>query len=261
MTASLAFEWVTRLIGLTVMLQSIELLQLRRVWRAGGRFDWQLVGQEFSTAPRWVRAALGVLLGESGFGPLLTTRLLVAAYTLGTGATGGLSVLLLTTALIAIRWRGTFNGASDSMTLLILLALTVSAALPEVELLRLAALLHIAIQTLLSYFIGGLVKVRGPRWRSGAVLNDFLSSSRYSVPPLATKLSRRSGLMRAAAWFLMAFELAAPLTLSSPTLCIGYLSAAFGFHLLNVWLFGLNRFFWAWISAFPAVYFASTLFG
>ena len=34
---------------------------------------------------------------------------------------------------------------------------------------------------------------------------------------------------------------------------------ALGFHLANVYAFGLNRFLFAWLAAYPALYYCSSL--
>ena len=41
--------------------------------------------------------------------------------------------------------------------------------------------------------------------------------------------------------------------------CAGILVAAIGFHLVNFYAFGLNRFLFAWAAAYPALYFCSGL--
>ena len=51
----------------------------------------------------------------------------------------------------------------------------------------------------------------------------------------------------------MLFELAFPLALASlATLALALVGAAC-FHLANAFLFGLNRFFWTWIAAYPSL--------
>ena len=51
----------------------------------------------------------------------------------------------------------------------------------------------------------------------------------------------------------MLFELAFPLTvLSRPALLAGLAVAAL-FHGANACLFGLNRFFWIWLCAYPSL--------
>ena len=51
----------------------------------------------------------------------------------------------------------------------------------------------------------------------------------------------------------MGFELLFPLCLlTQPTLIVG-LGIAATFHFANACLFGLNRFFWIWLAAYPSL--------
>ena len=51
----------------------------------------------------------------------------------------------------------------------------------------------------------------------------------------------------------MLFELAFPLTLLTQTTLIMGLAVAATFHFANAGLFGLNRFFWIWLAAYPSI--------
>jgi hypothetical protein len=116
------------------------------------------------------------------------------------------------------------------------------------------ALGWIAIQTLLSYVMAGLVKVRAPAWRHGEALSAFLSSPRYAAPLASRRLASSKSVMRFASLGVIGFELSAGLVLFVPEpVVLGWLGLAATFHLVNAWVFGLNRFFFAWLAAYPAV--------
>ena len=54
-------------------------------------------------------------------------------------------------------------------------------------------------------------------------------------------------------WAVMMFELAFPIALmAQETLMVALVIAAV-FHLGNAFLFGLNRFFWVWLAAYPSI--------
>jgi hypothetical protein len=54
-------------------------------------------------------------------------------------------------------------------------------------------------------------------------------------------------------WAVISFELLFPLALLTHlTLIIGLAIAAI-FHFANACLFGLNRFFWIWLAAYPSI--------
>ncbi len=54
-------------------------------------------------------------------------------------------------------------------------------------------------------------------------------------------------------WAILVFELAFPLAFASPIACTVLLCMGAAFHVANAITFGLNRFLWAWIAAYPAL--------
>jgi hypothetical protein len=159
--------------------------------------------------------------------------------------------------LSAVRWRGTFNGGADTLTLIVLGSLAVGLGAAPGSALARGALWFVALQVVLSYFVAGIVKLRRAEWWRGRALARFLGESAYDVPQRWRAWSRYPALMGVGAWALMLFEVSFPLALRDPAWCRWYLLAAFAFHLLNFAVFGLNRFVWAWLAAYPALYVCS----
>lgn len=158
----------------------------------------------------------------------------------------GLSLLILK------RFQGPYNGGSDRMGLLALWCLTLSRLAPTPALAELA-FGYLGLQLMLSYFISGGVKIVNAEWRSGRALADVFRFSAYPVSEHLRRLADRPRLLRAMSWAVMLFELAFPLTLlSRESLMVGLVVAG-TFHLANACLFGLNRFFWTWLSVYPAI--------
>ena len=248
-----------RLLGLAVVLQSVELLQIRRTFSPGGIWTWEVLQDDLRAFPAPLRALLGPLLRPFGFTVVVGLRLVAAALLAATATPAALPVLLAAQVLVGLRWRGAFNGGSDAMTLVVLLGLCVAAVAPEIPLVQRGALLHIALQAALSYFVAGVVKLRGRRWRDGTALFEFVRCARYQVPATAQRWLARRPVAVAASWSVMLFDTAFPLALLHPTACHVALALALLFHLANVWLFGLNRFLFAWASAWPAVWYAAAL--
>lgn len=189
------------------------------------------------------------------FAPRLILSALLLAASLGVP---GLDPAVLTLALVANHlfilphFNGPYNGGADRMSLLILLCLTGAFALPEPRW-RELAFGYLGMQLLLSYFMAGWVKVVNAAWRSGRALRDVFLFSAYPAGENLRRWADRPRLLFAAGWAVIAFELAFPLTiLSRPALLLG-LSIAALFHGANACLFGLNRFFWIWICAYPSI--------
>jgi hypothetical protein len=215
--------WVGRLISFAAILQTIELFWVP-AW------SWDCLRLEI---PR----VLHPLLKSNRL--LLTVRLLAAIGALLFGEPVFIAILLFSTWAIAIRWRGTFNGGSDAMTFLILAAWLLAACVPQLES---VCLLYVAIQLVLSYFVAGIAKIFNPQWRNGEALTYFFAQSGFNI-------SRGTSL--GLSWILIAIECLFPFAFYAPTL---FVITAITFHVANVYIFGLNRFFFAWLAAYPALF-------
>ena len=214
-----------RLISVAVLLQTFELYWIRP-WK------WEIIEGEI---PLILKPFLKSNL------ILLTLRLLAAAGALIYPNPIVIAILLLTSWALAIRWRGTFNGGSDAMTFLILSAWLVAAIVPRFES---VCLLYIAIQLILSYFVAGIVKIMSPQWRSGQALTYFFHQYGFQVSTMTAFIL---------SWGVITVECLFPFAVFAPTAFVGIVII---FHLANVYIFGLNRFFFAWLAAYPALFLA-----
>lgn len=160
--------------------------------------------------------------------------------------------LVISQFLLCLRWRGNFNGGSDHMSLIVLIT-TGLALLPMSHKISEGAFLYLGVQSTLSYFISGWIKIKKRNWREGKALTEFLKQSIYKPGPLEKKISSHSGFSQILSWFTMIFEMSIVLALFFPNVLMAYLALAACFHLANFYFFGLNRFFWVWISTYPAV--------
>ena len=155
------------------------------------------------------------------------------------------------------RFDGPYNGGSDKMVLLVLTCLLVAHWAPAFGG---VALGYLAVQLTLSYLVSGWVKLRSAEWRHGNALAAVFMYSAYPTSEALRSLARRRTLMKYASLGVIAFEVLFAFSLMHPASLFFALSLAFVFHLANAVLFGLNRFVWAWLSAFPAlVWFQSEL--
>jgi hypothetical protein len=191
------------------------------------------------------------------FVPRLILSVLLLATSLGAQAPG-MNPALLTLALVVNQlfilpfFNGPYNGGADRMSLLVLVSLACALNLPNLAWQELA-FGYLGMQLLLSYFMAGWVKIRNAEWRSGKALKDVFLFSAYPAGENIRMWADHPRLLFCAGWAVMIFELAFPLAfLSRPTLVAGLAVAAL-FHGANACLFGLNRFFWIWICAYPSI--------
>jgi len=243
-----ALAWTQRLILFATFWQALELILIRQYF--GNNSVWPAHDLRsklhFFFKPRIFLALLGLQLIACLAGLIYPSALFVI-------------FVLFTTLIASLRFRGTFNGGSDSMTVLILVCLSIAKLSDGWPRLQQACLAYIAFQLILSYFVAGLAKVRKMSWRSGQALKELLCYSHYIVPTRLQKILQRPGLSRALALMTLGFELLFPLVLIHPMICLSGIALGFLFHAFNVWALGLNRFLFAWISGYPALLYCCAL--
>lgn len=169
--------------------------------------------------------------------------------------------LELVIALLVIVWwttqiyKGRFNGGSDSMTATLLVGLLFYCWSPDDESYIKMALWWIALQSVLSYWISGWIKIKDSHWRKGSALIFFSLVEGYNPNPFLKQLKKAPTLSLVLCWLTIIFELSAPLVLFSKTFALMFVSIGILFHFIIFLAFGLNRFFWIWISTYPALLF------
>lgn len=257
MSLAAALLWTERLLGLALLLQTVELLQLRRHFSDQGLWAWPVLAVEHRELPVPLRAIFGLLLPERAFLGLLWVRTALSlALILGFGVVA--PALLVTQLAIGARFRGTFNGGSDYMSVVVLLG--VSGATYFDGAVAKACLGYVCVQLVFSYFIAGVIKLARPSWRGGSGLARLLGSNRYGTPTWVARAAIRPALGRLASWAVLVFECSFPLALLGSRVATAYLLVGALFHAGNVLAFGLNRFFFAWLAAYPALlYFSAEL--
>lgn len=257
--ADTALTWVARGTGLGLVVQSVELWSIRDRLADSGVWRWPLLRSEHDALPAPLRWLFLLLLPYRPFIALVVLRALASGWMLAGGTVALAPLLLVAQVAICVRFRGTFNGGSDYMSVVLLLALSLAVTPSFTR----AALAYVAVQTTLSYGIAGLVKIKSREWRDGRALQGFLTlaARRHGAPHAITDdltTPRRSQLLALA---IIGFECSFPLAWLDPRACAAYLAIGLAFHVANSVVFGLNRFFLAWAAAYPAVLYCSQLLG
>lgn len=162
------------------------------------------------------------------------------------------ALLLLLGVAALYRFHGPYNGGSDRMSLLLLFCLLLSHVAPTLYWQEIAVG-YLAVQLVMSYAISGWVKLSNPDWRSGRALQDIFDYSAYPVSESLRSLAKQPALMHGLSWTLLLFEILFPLALLNATGLQAVLAVAALFHLVNGCVFGLNRFLWIWIAAYPCL--------
>lgn len=227
------------------------------MWEINGIFDWSIIREDFSI---FLKKILDKVFAEKFFRALLILNILSASLLILIGPSLLILLPFLTSILLFFRFRGVTNGGSDYMTFLILFACVVHLLFPNSAMLAQVVLWYIGIQTMLSYTVAGFVKVVNSDWRNGDFLKKLLSETNYSIPQGIHYVSTKTTVLKLASWLVILFECSFPIMLLSRYLFFFYLAFAICFHLLNYFVLGLNRFVFAWLAAYPALYYLSFRF-
>jgi hypothetical protein len=223
-----AVTWTARLFALSWLLQALELWRSRHDLRV--LFPWSIVRRDY-----------GLQLTDRAWPWLIALQAVLAPALLTTQPV--FPWLALAVALLqAARFRGSYNGGSDAMTLVVLLGLALARTFsPQL------GLAYITAQLVLSYFLAGVFKLRDPAWRDGSALPRLLAAPQYRTTPLSIPMARLAG------YAVITFECTFPLALLDAATAWAFMLAGITFHVLNARVLGLNRFLWAWLAAYPAL--------
>lgn len=154
-----------------------------------------------------------------------------------------------------VYFEGLYNGGSTSMSHQVAIALSVGSILQYFNQPITIVLYYIGVQAVLSYWVAGLVKLIEPGWRHGQTLAQILLYSTYQIPPCIKKLANKKSFMLLASWMTILIEVSFPVYLFNTKALVIVLFFMFVFHLTNAIIFGINRFIFAWLTTYPAIYF------
>jgi hypothetical protein len=256
-TLDIALVWTERAIALAVLLQVLELVQCRAAFSDSGVWRWAVLRGEHQALPAPLRGLFALVLPYPRFVVLLAMQSAFAVL-LALGMSASAVFLFFAQVAVCVRFRGTFNGGSDYLTVLILMALSFAWLCgAQSAIAGKAALAYVAVQLTLSYFIAGLAKLKEGAWRSGEALRSFVSSTQYGAPPFVRRCLDGRRRCQLLSWAVLLFECGFPVAWLSPRACLPLLAVGFVFHIGNSVVFGLNRFLFAWSAAYPALFFTS----
>lgn len=254
---STAIRGFELLLGLSLLLQTFEYLRLSHLDQVG---NWEI--QRLEIPSLRVRLLLDRLFQARVYKGLLWTRCFLSLVLMAGNAELGVSIaLFLLAVLLLLRWRGAFNGGSDFMTLVGLTGLLLAhglTAFTESATAWQLAFWYVTLQSLGSYFVSGWIKLMRPEWRSGRALTVFLDHAVHGPLP-ANSVFRSPKVALVCSWSFILWEGLFPLALWSLHVAAMFCGLAAVFHFLVFWFFGLNRFFWAWLSTFPAILYCASL--
>lgn len=253
------YQVTTFLLSIGIIILTLEELCVWPVFQSNGLLSWKvsrLIDKWYARG--WVSRVLNCFLNDRSFLFSLYLRLVVSFALLITSFLGIISPILLSLdlvllALVAIRSPYGLDG-SYQMFLMVLLGLSLGSCLGTSSPQGIFCIWFIAAQLTLSYFISGIVKLFSPFWRKGYALNMVFGTKIYGHALMYRVITMNTAICCALCWTVIAFEtLFFSVFLVDPQYVFFFLGAGFLFHLANAVFMGLNSFFWAFLSAYPAL--------
>jgi hypothetical protein len=247
-----------RLLAVFALVQGMEFLFLNNAFGDKGIWKAQDLAEDYGAASSLLRKCASFLLRAKVFTATNLLRVAIAASVLWSPSAVGLSALLFCHVHTLIRCRGTFNGGSDSMFLYVCLGAMLGLAFPTDPMIPKVAVWLISLNLIYSYVKAGLLKVSKTSWRNGQALQLFMTSPIYQSTAGVSDLASSALVMKISSWTLILFEILFPLSLINQKVGMTFLCLGAIFHLANAFAFGLNRFLFAWISAYPALLYCAS---
>lgn len=244
-----------RLLSLTLLIQAAEILILSRRSDFKNIWSFKNLNRDLLSGLPLPTKLVEIFFSTKGLQAITLVQITIAITTAFTPHALGITVLMITHLLICIRFRGSFNGGSDMMTFVVLTGTLIATTGAQK-----VGMIYIATHALYSYFKAGLAKAKHREWWNGQAIPAFLSRSLFpDIQMMGAQLRNYHWLSKATGWLTLFFEFSILGLLLLPKFAMMYMAGAIVFHLSIYFCFGLNRFFWIWISTWPAILYSLSL--
>jgi hypothetical protein len=246
------------IVGVGVVISSLEMLLSWRDYTRGGLFDGRLLVERRLLRSVSARALTGWLFTGGAVCALSAVRALCGIALLVPGASAQVraasaATALLTGVVLSFRNRYGTDGA-DQMANVVLAGVAVGWSVQSSAIVTIAAISFIAAQSCLAYFASGVAKVVSPTWRSGEAVAQIMNTETFGSRRLGSWLMRNRRWSLLLAWTVMLAECSFPAVLIAPRwLTAAILVWAASFHVYCAAAMGFNTFFWSFVAGYPAI--------
>ncbi|MET3135441.1 hypothetical protein AAKU55_005751 [Oxalobacteraceae bacterium GrIS 1.11] len=263
LTALDCFRATLTLVGIGMVLSSLEFMSLHKHFLSGGLYSWEALKMRRQLeTDRPISALAAVLFEREAFLLVLATRLGAALSIVAYGAIGIIhlpSIAVALTTQLLFSYRNSIGGdGSDQMTSVVLVATFLYALNPGNPISREACLWFLALQSCLAYTASGAAKLYSKKWRAGTALFEILNTRTYGTRVAASFFKVRPSLSKWLSYSVMACQLSFVLALLLPWPWNAvYLIWGLSFHCGIALLMGLNLFPFPFSACYPAVIYCS----
>lgn len=282
----LIFELFIILFAIILILQTSELINLSSYFIKSNEdsselkntkliWDYDLIKKQYSNFNPIVRKIIDFFLIDKNFKKLLYINILLSILLIINSIIIFLPInfilillLIVIQLLISNRFGGSFNGAADSMVLIILISLllfeldevTNLFSIPiENNINQKLSFIYLTFNVSNSYFSAGWAKLKEKNWLNGIALSIFLEESviKSKFKDKVIEILSVNIVSRLIGISIILWEISIIIALFIPNYLIIYLIFGVIFHFCNYLLFGLNRFFLLWIITYPILIYTS----
>jgi hypothetical protein len=259
-----AYTLVLYIFCVGIFISSLEYLAIHKEFKINGIFSWKIFSSRNEFLNSWLPwKKINFLFGYRAF--IVMHALRIASVLLLPFIPDNfykillLGFLAISSLLFSFRSIVGLDGA-DQMNIIITITLFIVYII-NVEVIYKAGLIFIAAQSILSYMVAGIAKLRSAKWRGGQAVFEIMNTRTYGYKSVAIKLANAPRFVNIIlCWLIIFFEIffIILLFLEEPWLYI-IICCGIIFHLYNAIAMGLNNFFWAFLATYPALLYVHEL--
>lgn len=238
-------------------------------------WDYNFIQNQYSNFNYSIKKLMDFFLIDNNFKKILYINIILSIFLVVNNIILFLPInfliiilLIIVQLLVSNRFGGSFNGASDSKVLMIMISILIFELDEISDLLdfefeskinQKLSFIYLTFNVSNSYFSAGLVKLKEKNWIKGLALRIFLEESIIdsNFKNKVLKLLQFNLLSRFLSIFIILWEISIIIIAFMPNYLIIYLIIGLFFHFCNYLLFGLNRFFLLWVITYPILIYTS----
>lgn len=261
--ATLVIQLITIGMGALAIVMSLEHLATRDRFADDGLLSWK-ISKLYVQTGKVFSPVIKRLVKPPYFQYLLFGRIATAVALVVLAVFGQISILLLvvlfvTNIALTYRFLGGLTGTFQ-VSMITLPALIIAVWFPAGSVARDAAIVFIAAQIVLSYFVAGFSKLISREWQDGTALGSIFSTEMYGNSSVYRLLTRFPRLQVIGAWIVIGFEVGFPIVLlGNEYITLFVLGIGVLFHAFNAAFMGLNNFLIGFPATYPAIIYTSNL--
>lgn len=254
------YSAIIGILSIGLIISSLEELVGFSVYKNSGLLSWKISKHQSPTFLTGKFAKItNFILSEWQFRALIFLRFILSVALLLSAFFKFYSFILVFTIFLLLmltQIRNPFGlDGAYQMNLVVLFALSIATLSGIYSQISSVCLCFIAGELILSYFIAGLTKMISPIWRKSHALPAIFSTKTYGHAGVFQLVMNNEIICAVLSWPVFIFEMLFILSLFSGPLCVFFCIIGFSFHFFNAIFMGLNTFFFAFLSTYPALFY------